>query len=307
MQWLKQSTAASVNIGPFLDDTDGKTAETLLTIAQADVRLAKAHGAYAQKTEISSCTHLENGWYDCPLDATDTGTLGVLQLAVHEAGALPVWHDYLVLPANVFDSLVSGSDALQVHANEITANLITAAAIATGAIDADAIAADAITAAKIAPDAIGASELAADAVTEIQSGLATSANVSAVEADTQDIQTRLPAVLVAGRIDASVGAVAAGAVTAAAIATDAIDADALAADALTEIFTKIWTTALTEAYAADGAAPTPAQAVFLIQQMLTEMSISGVTMTVKRLDGSTTAATFTLDSATSPTSLTRAT
>lgn len=51
----------------------------------------------------------------------------------------------------------------------------------------------------------------------------------------KDIQSRLPAALTGGRIDASVGAVAAGAITAAAIATDAIDADALSADALNEI------------------------------------------------------------------------
>ncbi len=50
-----------------------------------------------------------------------------------------------------------------------------------------------------------------------------------------DIQSRLPAALVSGRIDSSVGAMAAGVVTATAIATDAIDADALAADAVTEI------------------------------------------------------------------------
>jgi len=40
MLFLKQSTAVTVKIGPFLDDTDGKTAETGLTIAQADVRLS---------------------------------------------------------------------------------------------------------------------------------------------------------------------------------------------------------------------------------------------------------------------------
>jgi len=58
---------------------------------------------------------------------------------------------------------------------------------------------------------------------------------AAVSGDIQDIQARLPAALVTGRIDASVGAMAAGVVTAAAVATGAIDADALAADAATEI------------------------------------------------------------------------
>lgn len=84
-------------------------------------------------------------------------------------------------------------------------------------------------------DAVDAAALAADAVTEIQAGLATAVAVAAIQADTDDLQTRVPAALVGGRIDASVGAMAAGTLTAAAIATDAIDADALAADAVTEI------------------------------------------------------------------------
>lgn len=68
----------------------------------------------------------------------------------------------------------------------------------------------------------------------------------------------------------------------------------------------VLTTQMTEAYAADGTAPTLAQALFLIQQVLTEFSIATTTLTVKKLNGSTTAGTFTLDDATTPTSLTRA-
>lgn len=63
-----------------------------------------------------------------------------------------------------------------------------------------------------------------------------SSEVSAVETDTQDIQNRLPAALVGGRMDASVGAMAAAVITAAAVATGAIDADALAADFTDEIW-----------------------------------------------------------------------
>jgi hypothetical protein len=113
MLLLKQSTAVTVKIGPFLDDSDGKTAETGLTISQAGVRLSKNGANVAQKHEASACTHDELGIYGCPLDATDTGTLGRLQLWVHESGALPVWHEFMVVPANVYDSLVSGSDYLQ--------------------------------------------------------------------------------------------------------------------------------------------------------------------------------------------------
>jgi hypothetical protein len=74
----------------------------------------------------------------------------------------------------------------------------------------------------MAANTLTASALAADAVTEVQSGLATTANVSAVETDTQDIQGRLPATLTGGRMDASVGAMAANTLTASALAADAV-------------------------------------------------------------------------------------
>ncbi len=69
----------------------------------------------------------------------------------------------------------------------------------------------------------------------------------------------------------------------------------------------ILTTQMTETYAADGVAPTLAQAIFLVQQQLGDFAIAGTTITVKKLDGSTTAATFTLDDGTNPTSSTRTT
>lgn len=61
-------------------------------------------------------------------------------------------------------------------------------------------------------------------------GASVSADVAAVQSDTNDIQTRLPAVLVSGRMDSSVGAVAANAITAAGIADGAIDRATFAAD-----------------------------------------------------------------------------
>ena len=70
---------------------------------------------------------------------------------------------------------------------------------------------------------------------------------------------------------------------------------------------EVWTTQLTESYASEGTAPTAAQALFLSQSMDGEKSISGTTVTLKKLDQSTTAATYTIDSSTAPTSITRAT
>jgi len=102
------------------------------------------------------------------------------------------------------------------------------------------------------------------------------------------------------------GSFASGAITAAAIAADAIGASELASDAVTEIVTGVLTTQMTEAYAADGTAPTLAQSLFQLIAALTEFSISGTTITCKKLDGSTTAMTYTIDSSSSPTSRTRA-
>jgi hypothetical protein len=62
---------------------------------------------------------------------------------------------------------------------------------------------------------------------------------------------------------------------------------------------------MTETYAATGAAPTPEQALNFIQQTISNFAFSGTTKTVKKLDGSTTAAVMTLDSSTTPTSSNR--
>ena len=69
----------------------------------------------------------------------------------------------------------------------------------------------------------------------------------------------------------------------------------------------ILTQELIESYAADGAAPTVAQALMMLLQHHQQKSVSGTTVTIKKLDKSTTAGTYTLDSATDPTSITRAT
>jgi hypothetical protein len=130
MLLLKQSTAVDIAIGPFLDETDGKTAETALTISQADVRLKKNNGNWAQVNDSTSASHEENGWYEKELDATDTNTLGILKVAIHESGALPVWHDFMVVPAEVYDAFALGSgNGIRADLRAIAAGIITAASL----------------------------------------------------------------------------------------------------------------------------------------------------------------------------------
>lgn len=127
MRFLRQSTATTLLLGPFVDETDGRTAETALTISQSDVLLWKEGGTtLAQKNETTACTHRSNGLYTCPVNTTDTNTLGTLVVSVAESGALPIRIDYTVVPANVYDSMVLGSDLLQTDMQEINGSTTAA-------------------------------------------------------------------------------------------------------------------------------------------------------------------------------------
>lgn len=104
-----------------------------------------------------------------------------------------------------------------------------------------------------------------------------------------------------------VGGFASGAITADAIATDALGALEFAADAVQEIVDGIRQQVLSESYAADGVAPTTEQILFMIWSDLSDFAYTGTTKTSRRINGITTSMTHTLDSATDPTSKTRAT
>jgi hypothetical protein len=162
MLYLKQSTASqSVLIGPFVDDTDGKTAETGLTIANTDIRLSKNGGNMAAKNSGGG-THDEAGWYAITLDATDTNTVGRLQLSVDVAGALPVWDKYQVIEEAVYDAMYAASAAGPLQSTTAGRKLdVTANGEAgldfdntAGTLAAAQFAADFITGAKIAAGAI---------------------------------------------------------------------------------------------------------------------------------------------------------
>jgi hypothetical protein len=109
---LRKSTASQeVLLGPFLDDTDGKTAETGLTIANTDIKLWKRGGTTESNKNSGGATHIADGRYYATLDATDTDTTGELILNVAVAGALPVRLVCCVFEAAVFDALFASGAA----------------------------------------------------------------------------------------------------------------------------------------------------------------------------------------------------
>jgi hypothetical protein len=186
---LRQSDAAELALGPFVDATDGVTAETGLTISQADVRLKKCAaagdcGAWAQVSESTSASHDENGWYEKDLDTTDTGTVGILYIAVHESGALPVFLTCYVIETAVFDAdyADAASGLRQANVASITDGAVAAADFAAGAIDANAIAANAIGSSELATGAVDADAVAADVSTEFSAAVFT-VNATQVSGD----------------------------------------------------------------------------------------------------------------------------
>jgi hypothetical protein len=142
MKLLKQSTAVTIKLGPFLDSTDGVTAKTALTLAQADILLSKNFGAIAQKNDSTSATHDSGGWYGVPLNTTDTATVGALQIYVNKSSALPVWDHYTVVPSHVYNGLVAGTGNMNVNIDSLGGNtsvvapwLAAVGTITTGTVD----------------------------------------------------------------------------------------------------------------------------------------------------------------------------
>ena len=118
MAALKQSTAVTVQLGPFLDATDGVTEETALASGTL-CYVSKNGAAFAARNSSTGITHDRDGWFRVHLDATDTNTLGRLVIQIQDpATGLPMWRDFMVMPANVWDSLY-GSDLLNTDPTSI--------------------------------------------------------------------------------------------------------------------------------------------------------------------------------------------
>ena len=323
--FIKQSTAYTFRFGPFLDDTDGKTAETGLTIEDSHIRVSKAGANFIDKNETTNAAHDEAGFYVVILDATDTNAVGELQIAVHVSGALPVFKTFQVVEEAIYDALFGASATL---AASVASVLADTAELQTdwvngGRLDLllDAVLADT---AELQGDWAngGRLDLIVDAILEdtgttIPGTITTIDNfldteIALILADTGELQTDWAN---GGRLDLLLDAVLADT---AELQTDLVNGgrldlilDGILADTA-EIgtagagLTALWTTALTESYASDGAAATPAQLLYMIYCTVGEFSIADTTITGKKVDGSTTAMTWTINSASSPTSRTRA-
>jgi hypothetical protein len=129
MKGLKQSTVATVIVGPVLDSTGAAVTNAVV----GDFRLAK-NGTVATLSG-ATVTHDANGYYLIALTTGNTDTTGRLVLTSGNTAHSMASHHWSVLPASVFD-------AIYTNATNSTGGLATA----TGTITAFAGAVSTLTA-----------------------------------------------------------------------------------------------------------------------------------------------------------------
>lgn len=136
MRLLKQGTTV-VMCGPFLT-TDGITPDTNAVLSTAVVFLSKNHAAFAAKACTEASSGGARGNYRVFLTTVDSGTLGPLRLDFLDTDAfLNAHEDFMVVNANVYNSLIAGTDYLQIDLIQTngTAQTTAVSVLTTGDID----------------------------------------------------------------------------------------------------------------------------------------------------------------------------
>jgi hypothetical protein len=256
MRFLRTNTAVIVTVGPFYDKTDGVTIEGSLTITNERITLTADTDAGSAPTlildnvtgatagtsnDLNYITNNDAGLMQLELAAADTNRLGRMFLTITDAANhVPVFHEFMVLPAMIYDAFILGTDVLDASMTQILGTAVSAPATAgildvnvknidndaasasgtvtfpnatlastTGAVGSvtgavGSIGAGGISAASFAANAITAAKLDPDVTTELQAGLATSSAVSTLQTSVDDIPTSAELATALGTADDAV-------------------------------------------------------------------------------------------------------
>lgn len=158
MRFLRTNTAIRITVGPFLDKTDGITPETGLTATNEHLTLmvddsnvptlvldanATASGG---NNDLVHVTGDDAGFYDLELTAANLNYLGRAMLSINYAtDHCPVFHEFMIVPAMIYDSVILGTDRLDTNvthiadtsqtARDIGASVLLSSGTGTGQID----------------------------------------------------------------------------------------------------------------------------------------------------------------------------
>lgn len=261
MRFLRSNTAVIVQVGPFYDKTDGVTIETALTITNERITLtADTDGGSAPTNildniagatsgtanDLNYITGNDAGMMQIELAAADVNRVGRMALSITDAANhVPVFHDFFVLPQAIFDWLTGVIVPLPANVTQLLGTAwLTPGTAGTPDVNAKLWNGLTTVALPLIPttagrtlDVTATGEAGIDwanvgaptttlnlSGTTIKTATDVATATTSIQADTDDIQTRIPAALVSGRMDSSVGAMAANVLTAAAINADAITA-----------------------------------------------------------------------------------
>jgi hypothetical protein len=113
--WAKQSTAATLIVGPILDSTGAE----FTTAVIGDLSLSKNGGTLTALAAAATLTHVANGQYTLVLTTGNLDTLGRAQITCNKATYQMPAVNLMVVPAMVFDSMILGTDVLTADVTQI--------------------------------------------------------------------------------------------------------------------------------------------------------------------------------------------
>jgi hypothetical protein len=111
--YAKQNTAKTFLVGPILDaDGAAKTDEVI-----GSIKVTK-NGTVGDPNASSTLTHDHTGHYVYAANAGDFDTLGEVEFSLNSGTNAMAPVRFMVVPANVYDAMVSGTDKLEVDATQ---------------------------------------------------------------------------------------------------------------------------------------------------------------------------------------------
>jgi hypothetical protein len=113
--WCKQSTAATLIVGPILDSAGAEYTGAVI----GDLSISKNGGTLTALEAAATLTHIANGQYTLVMTTGNLDTLGRLQITCNKSTYQMPPVGLVIVPAMVFDSMVLGTDVLQSDVTQI--------------------------------------------------------------------------------------------------------------------------------------------------------------------------------------------
>ena len=132
MRYLRKATNQVVTVGPAIASSNGFSLVTGLTMSDERITFAVDSGSTTAPTlalnNITGSSDSSNaidyvssaaGLLGLRLDSTNTNYTGRAFLTITNSTHCPIFHEFTILDANVYDSFVLQTDRLQVESAEI--------------------------------------------------------------------------------------------------------------------------------------------------------------------------------------------